>query len=181
MVDANTIITAVLIFVARTVDVSMGTVRQIMLIRGHRNFAAFIGFFEIMIWATAISAVVTQITVTQNYLALIALGFGFAVGNVLGSMIEEKIALGYTLAFVVPKEVSKGLETDFRAAGFGVTTVVGTGLRGPHPLYHTVFKRKDTKLFLKVLREHDPSAFFTLVDVRTEAGGFIKRVSHKKK
>lgn len=176
--DLGPLLVPLWVFTARSIDVSMGTVRQIMIIRGQRKIAASIGFFEIMLWATAISYVVTNISTIQN---VIALGFGFATGNYVGSYIEEKIALGYMMAFVVPKNVWAGVESDFRAEGFGVTTLVGTGMNGPHPLYHIVFKRKDTKTFLKILGEHDPEAFYTLVDVRSESGGFMRRAPAKKK
>jgi uncharacterized protein YebE (UPF0316 family) len=175
--DLNTILIALWIFTARTIDVSMGTVRQIMIIRGQRKLASFIGFFEIMVWASAISFVVTAINQIQN---LVALGVGFATGTYLGEIIEERIALGYTLALIVPKKVWAGVESDFRAAGFGVTTVVSTGYEGAHPLYHIVFKRKDMKTFLRILKEHDPEAFYALMDVRSESGGFIRGSSKKK-
>lgn len=177
-VDLNALLVAMWVFTARTIDVSMGTVRQIMIIRGQRKIAASIGFFEIMIWATAISFVVTQINQIQY---VIALGLGFAAGNYLGCVIEEKIALGYMLAYVVPKNRSAKLERDFRVAGFGVTTVMGSGLEGPKPIYHIVFRRKDTRGFLSILRRHDPKAFYTLVDVRSEKGGYIRGTTAKKK
>jgi len=168
-----------LIFLARMTDVSMGTLRQIMIIRGQRKIGAVIGFFEIMIWATAVSQVIPQLSVS-NIHYLLAFAGGFATGNFLGSLIEEKIALGYILACVVPKNRPKGLADEFRKAGFGVTTIQGIGLEGPKPLYNIVFRRKDTRQFLSILKACDKDAFYTITDIRSQMGGFIRGVAKKK-
>ncbi|MFN4133796.1 MAG: DUF2179 domain-containing protein [Candidatus Hadarchaeales archaeon] len=36
-----------------------------------------------------------------------------------------------------------------------------------------VMKRHDAQKFLKLLKKHDPHAFFTLLDVRSERGGYF--------
>lgn len=169
----------VMIFLARTVDVSMGTFRQIMIFRGQRKIGASIGFFEIMIWATAVSQVIPQLSFDRIHY-LIAFAAGFACGNFLGSYIEEKVAIGYMFAYVVPNKRSKALEDMFRRAGFGLTTVHGTGLEGPKPLYNIVFKRKDVHMFLDIMKKNDKKAFYAFMDVRSERGGFMRDTTKKK-
>jgi len=168
-----------LIFLARMTDVSMGTLRQIMIIRGQRKIGPVIGFFEIMIWATAVSQVIPQLSI-GNIHYLLAFAGGFATGNFLGSLIEEKIALGYTFAYVVPKNHSTGLADDFRKAGFGVTMIWGVGLEGPKPLYNIALRRKDTQQFLSILKACDKEAFCTITDIRSQRGGFIRGAAKKK-
>ncbi|MDI6820459.1 MAG: DUF5698 domain-containing protein [Candidatus Hodarchaeaceae archaeon] len=170
---------SLLIFLARMTDVSMGTLRQIMIIRGQRKIGAVIGFFEIMLWAAALSQVLPQLSVGRIHY-LLAFALGFSAGNFLGSLVEEKIALGYTFAYVVPKNRSTDLGGKFRKAGFGVTTIWGVGLDGPKPLYNIVFRRKDTRQFLNILKRHDRGAFYTVMDVKSESGGFIRGVAKKK-
>jgi uncharacterized protein YebE (UPF0316 family) len=55
------------------------------------------------------------------------------------------------------------------------------GLEGPRPILHIVFKRKDTKQFLNLLKAHDKDAFYTMLDVRAESGGYIRRPGIAKK
>lgn len=172
------LLTGLLIFLARLTDVSMGTLRQIMIIRGQRKIGALIGFFEIIIWILAISRVLSNLNQFYN---IIAFASGFAMGNYLGAVIEEKIALGYVFAYVVPKNSTANLTEELRKAGFGVTTVTGMGLEGPRPILHIVFKRKDTKQFLNLLKAHDKDAFYTMLDVRAESGGYIRRPGIAKK
>jgi len=157
----------------------MGTLRIILVVRGRRKVGAAIGFFEIMIWATAVSQVIPQLSIGRIHY-LIAFAGGFATGNFLGSLIEEKIALGYAFAYVVPKNRPIYLADEFRKAGFGVTTIQGVGLEGLKPLYNIVFRRKDMRQFLNVLKACDKEAFCTVTEIESESSGFIRGAAKKK-
>ena len=165
-----------LIFFARLVDVSMGTMRQILIIRGRRGVASISAFFEIMIWILAISRVITEL---DKIYYMIAFALGFASGNYLGSYIEEKIALGYMFAYIVPKR-SGDLAHKLREAGFGVTVIHGIGLKGPEPIYNVLFRRRDTPRLLDIIKKYDRSAFYTLMDVRAERGGYVRAAAKRK-
>jgi uncharacterized protein YebE (UPF0316 family) len=164
------------IFFARLTDVSMGTVRQILIIRGRRGIASISAFFEIMIWIIAISRVITQL---DKIYYMIAFGLGFAFGNYLGSYIEEKIALGYMFAYIVPKR-SGDLARKLREAGFGVTVIRGIGSKGTHPVYNILLRRKDGQRLLGIIKKYDEGAFYTLMDVRAERGGYVRAAMKKK-
>jgi uncharacterized protein YebE (UPF0316 family) len=83
-------------------------------------------------------------------------------------------------AYVVPKSRSSDLAEKFREAGFGVTSIRGTGLEGPKTLYNIVFQRRDMRRFIDILKKYDRGAFYTIMDVRSERGGFIRSVAKKK-
>lgn len=171
------IIWTLVIFFARLTDVSMGTMRQILIIRGRRGVASISAFFEIMIWILAISRVITQL---DKIYYMFAFALGFACGNYLGSYVEEKIALGYMFAYIVPKKHPLELAERLRKAGFGVTVLQGVGFTGPHLVYNVLFKRKDTQKLSKVVRGYDKDAFYTFLDVRSERGGFVRSAEKKK-
>ncbi|MEM2192248.1 MAG: DUF5698 domain-containing protein [Candidatus Hadarchaeales archaeon] len=158
-----------MIFLARLVDVSMGTLRMILLVRGRREIAAISSFFEITIWVLAVSRVITQL---DRWYYIVAFALGFAAGNFCGSYLEEKIALGYTFAYIVPKNPKK-LTRELRRADFGVTVLYGEGLKGPEPVLNVILKRRETKKLLEILKKSDPRAFITLLDVRAERGGYF--------
>lgn len=50
-----------LIFFARILDVSIGTVRTILVFRSHRIWAAVLGFFEVLIWLVAAGSVIQNL------------------------------------------------------------------------------------------------------------------------
>ena len=69
------IISLFLIFLARVVDVSIGTFRIILVARGYRNIAPFLGFIEVLIWITAIGHIFSNL---HGYLSYIFYAAGFA-------------------------------------------------------------------------------------------------------
>jgi uncharacterized protein YebE (UPF0316 family) len=154
----------------------MGTMRQILIIRGRRGIASISAFFEIMIWIVAISRVINDL---DKIYYMVAFALGFASGNFLGSYIEEKVALGYMFAYIVPKR-SKDLAHKLREAGFGVTTIHGIGTKGAHPVYNILFRRRDGQKLLDIVKKYDKGAFYTLMDVRSEMGGYVRAAAKKK-
>lgn len=161
------------VFFARVLDVSLGTTRGIMLSKGERTTAAFIGFFEIIIWALVVSQIIMNLT---NVYLLFSFALGFAAGNYVGGFIEEKIARGYAIAHVVPKENPK-LAGRLREAGFGVT--ISPGL-GTHDIFHVVLRRKELPTLIKILETEDHGGLYAVTDVRYEKGAFMRKADKKK-
>ena len=72
------IILPIIIFLARVVDVTLGTIRIIFTSRGKRNLAPLLGFVEVLIWIVVIGQLVKNLDSATSYLGYAA---GFAVGN----------------------------------------------------------------------------------------------------
>jgi uncharacterized protein YebE (UPF0316 family) len=99
------VIVPILIFFARVTDVSMDTIRIIFIAKGYKVRAAFLGFFEVIIWLVAITQIMQNLT---NIFCYIAYGAGFATGTYVGMLIEEKFPVEKsTIASVVKNDVSK--------------------------------------------------------------------------
>ena len=86
-VDPQLLAGMLLIFCLRIVDVSLGTVRLIMVTRGIRKWAVLIGFFEVTIWVVAISQVMSNLNNVWNVLAYSG---GFASGTFVGMYLESR-------------------------------------------------------------------------------------------
>ncbi|CCQ95951.1 conserved hypothetical protein [[Clostridium] ultunense Esp] len=65
----NFIIGYLLIFFARVSDVTLATIRMLMVVQGRKVQAAIIGFFEVSIYVTALSKVVSSLDNIGNLLA----------------------------------------------------------------------------------------------------------------
>ena len=166
-----------LIFFARIVDVSIGTIRIIVVSRGMKMLASVLGFLEVLIWVVAIGQIIKNLSSWEMYIFYSA---GFATGTYVGMSIEQKLAFGNLLVRIV----SPGHKQDFgnylRKKGYKVTHVDGHGYQGPVSILFTVIKKKNLKELDYDIREFDPMAFYTLEDVRLAAngfnqGGFFKR------
>lgn len=94
-----TVLGLLFIFFARIADVSIGTIRILLLVRGMRLRAAVIGFCEVSIYMIALSIVLGGGKLSP--LELVFYAGGFATGNYVGSFLEEKLLSGYALIEVI--------------------------------------------------------------------------------
>jgi uncharacterized protein YebE (UPF0316 family) len=165
-----------LIFFARITDVSIGTLRLIFVSKGFKFYAPMLGFFEVIVWLLAIGQIMQHL---DNFLCYIAYGLGFATGNYLGIILEEKMSLGTVLIRVVPKVDTTNLINHLREHNFGASLVDIEGMTGKLKMIFSIVKRKDLQEVLGIIQEHNPQAFVTIEDVKTAKEGYF-RLSRKK-
>ncbi|MFH1143385.1 MAG: DUF2179 domain-containing protein [Candidatus Eisenbacteria bacterium] len=151
------------IFLARVADVSIGTLRVIMLGRGMRILAPLLGFVEVMIWLLAIGQIMKNL---NNWVTLVAYGAGFATGNYVGMVIESKLAIGVSMVRVIAPAGAVKLKRFLRRAGYRMTVVPGEGAFGPVEIIFTVIRRRQLNRVEEVIQRYNPKAFYTVEDVR---------------
>lgn len=160
----ETVLVSLLIFAARLLDQSLGTMRIIYLFRGRRALAGLLGFFESATWLLAVSQVVTNI---DEPIKVVAFAGGFAAGTMLGGTVEKWLALGQGVLRVVAPFESPQASAALRAAGFAVTVVNAEGRDGPVRLAFSVVPRKRKREALAIVSRVNPAAFVTFEDVET--------------
>jgi uncharacterized protein YebE (UPF0316 family) len=158
MFDTSTLLTGILIFLARICDVSLGTVRTIITVQGRGVVAFVLAIFEILIWITVISTVVQKVA-SQPILALFY-ALGFATGNLVGIAVERKIALGFMILRVFTRTAGRALTERLRAVGQPVTVFQGEGMRGPVDELYIACRRRDLSRILSIVNEEDPESFY---------------------
>jgi uncharacterized protein YebE (UPF0316 family) len=157
------LILPLLILMARIMDVSMDTIRVIMVAKGYRNYAPFIGFFQSLIWVITISRVMVNL---ENWTAYIGYAGGFALGTYVGMRIEEKIALGHELIRVITKSDATELIENLRKDGYPVTHVNGQGRDGEVAILFIILKRRTIQHVVEIINAYNPKAFYTIEDMR---------------
>lgn len=162
-----------LIFCARICDVSIGTMRIIFVSKGKKNIAPFLGFFEVLIWIIVVSRVMQNL---DNYINYVAYAAGFATGNFIGMLIEERLAVGVQMIRVITPFNGGGLIELLNTKGFGATLVEGQGAREKVSIIYTIVPRNELDSALGIINEYNPKAFYTIEDVRaTNEGTFPPR------
>jgi uncharacterized protein YebE (UPF0316 family) len=153
-----------LITAARVMDVSMATIRILLLGRGVRNIAAIIGFFEVLIWLFALTQLLNNIS---NGFQFVAFALGFALGNWVGSWIEEKMAMGNVAVRVITQKDGQPLIDDLQSKNFRLTHVDAHGLQGNVHILFAIVKRKELKTIQALIKKFNPQAFYSVEDVRS--------------
>jgi uncharacterized protein YebE (UPF0316 family) len=159
-----------LIFMARICDVSIGTMRIIFVSKGKRNIAPILGFFEVLIWITAISKIMQNL---DNYVNYIAYAAGFATGNFIGMIIEEKLAMGILMIRVFANEKGSELVQTLNISGYGATVVEGYGARERVHLIYTIVQRNELSKVLEIITLFNPKAFYTIEDIKAVNEGIF--------
>lgn len=166
------LLTPALIFMARIVDVTIGTIRIISLSRGRRLLAPVLGFFEVLIWLFAIRQIFQNV---DHLAAFVAYAAGFAAGTFVGMLIEEKLALGHLAIRMITAADATPLVERLRAENFGVTTVAAQGQTGAVQLIFMVIDRREYERVMEIVRELQPAAFISVSDVRSASEGVFPR------
>lgn len=157
------ILSALAILALRVVDVSIGTVRIVMIMRSRLAVAAALGFFESLTWVTAAALVFTNL---DSPLRVVAFAGGFATGTLMGGLVERWVAIGSCTIRVMAPVDSPPVAHALRSEGFGVTVVNAEGRDGEVRVTFTVVPRRRSRAALAIIDEINPAAFITVEDVK---------------
>lgn len=151
---------ALAVFFLRVFDVSLGTVRTISVVQGRQSLAVALGFFEILVWITAVSQVIARLR--ESPLLLVAYAAGFATGNAVGIAIERRMALGACAIRLISAHRGHSVAARIRELGQALTTFEGQGRDGPRLLLYAMCARRDVPRIIDAAREVDPDVFYVV-------------------
>lgn len=158
-----------LIVGGRVLDVSLGTLRTVMVVTGRRGFAFLLGFCEVLIWITVVGQLIAHL---DHWLYYPAYALGFALGCFVGMTIERRLAFG-TQVIQVFSRTAHPVATAIRAMSFGeglrhvaVTEMEARGHKGPVGVLFVEVPRRYVKAVTQQVLRVDPEAYFIIDDVR---------------
>jgi uncharacterized protein YebE (UPF0316 family) len=170
------VILPILIFFARIMDQTIGTMRLIFLSKGMKYIAPFLGFFEVIIWLLAVGQIMQHL---DNWLSYVAYGAGFATGNFIGMLLEEKISLGTVIIRVILSRQSPDLINELKTQNFGLTLVDAEGAKGSVKLIFSIIRRKELSNFIDTIHQYNPNSFYTIEDVKSANEGIFRRTNSR--
>lgn len=165
------IVVYLLIFVAKVIEVSLQTVRIVLITKGERQIGAIVAFFEVVLWLFIVTNVLSDLTSDPAKAVFYALGF--AVGNYMGSLFEEKLGIGLSqVQIIVKADHGVELAQAIRNEGYAVTLVLGEGKNLERYILFMYVKRKRVKHLLDVAKGAQENAVITVMDTKPLYGGF---------
>ena len=168
------LIMVTIIMAINIVYVSLSTLRVILTLKGRRYIAGTIGTFEIVIYTLGLGLVLDNLGEIQN---LIAYGLGYGLGVIIGSMIEEKLALGDITVNVISSNPDISFTKQLRAKGYGVTSWYAYGMDGDRLSMQILSPRKYELHLYETIKSIDPKAFIIAYEPKQIHGGFwVKQV-----
>ena len=150
------VVLPLLIFLARICDVTIGTVRILLLARGRKKAVPLLGFIEVMIWLLAVRQVLLGM---DNIVTYIAFAGGFA--------------MGLEVIRVITRKDATELFEHLKKQGYGVTCLDAQGATGKVNLIFTVVQRCQHDKVISIIKQFNPKAFYSVEDVKSVSEGGV--------
>jgi len=142
--------------------------------KGRRYIAAFISMIEVIIYILGLGLVLDNLNRIEN---LIAYAVGYGLGVIIGSKIEEKLALGYITVNVISSNPDIEFTRRLRDKGYGVTSWSAYGMDGDRLAMQILTPRKYELKLYETIKQIDPKAFIIAYEPQHIHGGFwVKQV-----
>ena len=90
----------IIIFILKILENALGTLRLIIVSNGKKVEGAVLNFLLSVVWVISTSMVV----IDNNIYKILVFAFGSLIGSYVGSVLEEKIALGNNMLFIISKK-----------------------------------------------------------------------------
>ena len=162
------------IFFVRILDVSMGTLRTVITVKGKTLYASLVGFFEVFIWFLVVKEALNT-DETSIWIA-VAYSLGFATGTYIGGILSKKLIDGNLSVQVITSNIN--MVDTLRNEGYGVTVMDVEGKDkeiDKYMLFIQINKKSMTHL-QKTIKNIDNSAFIVDNETKFIENGFINNV-----
>ncbi len=160
------IFSAFFIFLARILDVSIGSIRIIFLSRGNSKLASSLAFFEMLVWFLIARDALEN---SNNIIIVIGYCLGYAVGTFVGSILSEKFI---NEIYGIQVVTSKILVKELKSRGYGVTNVKVDNNK--YMLFIQTDKNKMKELY-QVINKYDKKAFISVNNTKRVINGYFSK------
>ncbi len=158
-----------LLFLLCLAQVSVGTLRTILMTRGRRGWSACLGFAEVTLWVIGVSQVLDHFDTLWHVLGYSS---GYVAGTMAGMWLESRLALGYVNVDIVSTNKGPEIARQIRQAGYGATQLPAQGRSGPVHRIDVVAPRKQVTALLRLINEIDAASFVTIQEARQVVHGY---------
>ncbi|MEY2196662.1 DUF2179 domain-containing protein [Neobacillus sp. BF23-41] len=159
-----------LILLLQLIYVPIYTLRTIFLVKNITVLASILGIAEMLIYVFGLSLVFGG---DQSFASMVVYAVGFGLGIILGTKLEQKIAIGYINVTVNTQEKNSNLIDTLRQNGFGVTLYTGEGRDSERYRMEILTKRNRENELIATVEMFEPSAFIISYEPRRFKGGFL--------
>jgi uncharacterized protein YebE (UPF0316 family) len=161
-----------LILFSKIIEVTIGTMRVILITKGYRKPGTILAVFEILLWVFIASRVIMGIT--EFPMKGIIYSFGFAIGIYFGSMLENRVAVGKVLIHVIAsKESADSITKVLRNSGHGVTSLDAHGKDSDRTVLMIFANRKNKQTIIDLIESLDIKALIVANEVNILQGGYV--------
>ena len=162
------------IFFVRIIDVSMGTFRTIVTVKGKRLLASSIGFFEVFIWFLVVKEALN--TDVESIFIALSYSAGYATGTFIGAFLSSKILKGTIGLQVILSDTNDEIVDQLRNKGYAVSVVEAKGQNDnkKYMLFMEINSKKYSEL-VKEIKSLDKNAFVVANESKYVINGYFQK------
>ena len=143
------------IFLFKVIEEALRTLRIIVVSNGKKILGAILQFFIALIWIIVTGIVI--IDIKKHPLEIIVYCFGSLIGSYIGSLIEEKLAMGTNMVIVeVGNDVADNLINILKIKKYKINIL--KSYKESHKLLMITSARKKTSEVIKIIKSYDKRA-----------------------
>lgn len=150
------------------VDVGIGSIRTILLVKGKNFISMVLAFIEILIWFFVAKQTLTS--EDSNLAIILSYAGGYAVGTYLGGLINKYFVKGVLTAFVVTSLDNKEMIDELKNANYGVSVI---SMEDNKLILLIELKKKNLKKLKSTIKEIDQSAFIIINESLHVENGYL--------
>lgn len=162
------------IFFGKLIEVALSSLRSQLILKGQRLPGAVVALFEYTFWLCITASALAGFA--DNPVKILVLVIAFSLGNVLGSILEERMALGYCsiMGIFMEKATALAAAELLREQGQALTLIPAEGMQGAErTAIHTTAKRKDVPRIKALLFASDPQVVIMVQAIQQVKGATI--------
>ena len=159
------------IFVARLIDVSLGTFRTINTVKGKNFIAALIGLIEISVWFLVVKEALN--TTNNSYFIVLSYALGFSVGTYIGGKISSLFIKSNLEVQVILTNKNDELINKLRKNGYGLTIIEAKGNNNNKYMLYIQIKDNSFNNLKNIIKTNDPKALIAVNETKYIENGYF--------
>lgn len=163
------VFTCLKIFISRILDVSLGVLRTMYVVKGNKILSSLIAFVEILIWFYA--AREALVNYDNSIVVALFYSLGYATGTYLGTYMNEMLISGYYNVQVITSNMSLKDILKIKKHNYGLT--ISKSIDDKYILNLSINKKR-YKECVGLIKKIDKDAFIVVNDARVLFNGYFK-------
>lgn len=151
-----------LIFISKIIENALATLRLILVANGKKKLGALLQGIVAFVWIFVTGIVI--IDVNKDPIKIIIFCIGSIVGSYLGSLLEEKLAIGTNMLICVVKEMYENNVKE-KLINYQITTLCEKDKN--YSILFIVIKRKETNKISRIIKNIDKDAILISEKIKT--------------
>ena len=164
----NILISCIEVFFGRLLDVGIGSVRTIFLVKQKNLIACILAFIEILIWFLIARQILTDKEI--NALIIFSYALGYALGTYIGGIINKYFVKGTLTALIITSASKKLMLDTLKESNYGVTSIP---LEDNKYMFLIEFKKRNIKKLKDIIKQVDRDAFIIVNETLSVENGYI--------